>query len=104
MTHHLLTHGFIVVGANVASTDFNAPTEHDLKAARVINVLDWALTQSPVLRKSMSSIGAMGHSAGGKLSFCAASVRVGLGDVGCKMWVTVLGHDERSCNDFRIYL
>ena len=30
MTRHLATHGFIVVGANVASTDFNAPAEHDL--------------------------------------------------------------------------
>ena len=76
--HHiepLASHGFVVVGANVASTDFSSPAEHDLKAQRVLEVLNWALEDSPIAaRLNGDRIAAMGHSAGGKLAFYAAAL------------------------------
>ena len=75
MTRHLVSHGFLVVGANVAEADSMHPAEHDRKVARVLRVLDWVLDESPVAgRVDPERIASMGHSLGGKLSFYAAAL------------------------------
>lgn len=86
------------------------PAEHDLKTAKVLAVLDWALRDSAAAdRIDAERVAAMGHSLGGKLSFYAASLddRIDVvvawdpqnsGGPPCFLGDTPQG----SCNDFPV--
>ena len=74
-TEHLASHGFIVVGADVATGGFMEAAVHDEKTAKVLAVLNWAISDSPVAnRLDGTRIASVGHSLGGKLSFYAAAL------------------------------
>ncbi len=74
-TEHLASHGFMVVGADVATGGFMDPAVHDQKTEKVLAVLDWALADSPVAeRLDADKVASIGHSLGGKLSFYAAAL------------------------------
>lgn len=110
MTSHLASHGFVVVGADVAEGGFGDPALHDEKVAKVLEVLDWALSDDNLSQHlDTSKVAMIGHSLGGKLSFYAAAlddridVVVGWDPQNSGGPPCFLGEtDQGSCNDYPI--
>jgi dienelactone hydrolase len=74
LTEHLASHGFAVVAATPSGWSFAEPQDHPKSAAELRAVLDWALADGPLAdRLDPGRVALAGHSAGGKLSFLAAT-------------------------------
>ena len=74
LTEHLVSHGLAVVGADVTTGSMFDPAQHDVDAAKVTDIIDW-VSADPLWssRFDVERVASVGHSAGGKMSFYAAS-------------------------------